>query len=164
MVGLRKGHCYTPMERPYTRTSKFKSKSYISTVPAKKITKFNMGNQDRKFKYTVKLISKDNIQLRQNCIESARQVVNRDLNEQLGPNGYYLTINVYPHHILRENKMLGGAHADRLQTGMAHSFGKVINCAAQVKVGKEIMVAKVDDAFKAKESLKKAIARIPARC
>jgi len=164
MGTLRKGKCYRPLKRPYTRTSKFKTKSYISTVPSIKVTRFNMGDLTKKFGYVVKLVSKDNAQIRHNAIESARQVVNRHLHENLGTNRYYLTIDIYPHHILRENKMLGGAHADRLQTGMAHSFGRVIGAAAQVKNGKSIMTAHVDNIDVARDSLKKAIPRLPVRC
>lgn len=59
--------------------------------------------------------------------------------------------------------MLGGAHADRLQSGMAHSFGKVVGTAAQIKRGKEIFTAYVfkDGIGLAKEALKTARPRMP---
>jgi len=140
MVGLRKGCCYRKLERPYTRKSKYKSKGYIKAFPHHKISRFEMGEKNKPYEFKIRLVSKGTLQIRQNSIESARMVVNRKLEAVLGTN-YYLKINVFPHHALRENKMLGGAHADRLQTGMAHSFGKVVNTAAQVKKGKELFTA-----------------------
>ena len=51
---------------------------------------------------------------------------------------YYLKINVYPHQIIRENKMLTGAGADRMQTGMQLSFGRSVGKAAILKPGSKI--------------------------
>ena len=58
---------------------------------------------------------------------------------------YHLQIRIYPHHVLRENKMLTGAGADRMQTGMQRAFGKAIGSAAQVKIGQAIFTVQVDD-------------------
>ncbi len=162
MVGLRKGCCYRRLEIPYTRKSKYKNKNYIRTVPSHKISRFEMGDKTKKYQYTVRLVSKSTFQLRHNAIESARMVVNRRMEELLGTN-YFLRINVYPHHALRENKMIGGAHADRLQSGMAHSFGKVVGMAAQIKKGREIFTAYVnkEGIEFAKEALKTAAPRMP---
>ncbi len=165
MVGLRKGSCYRRLERSYTRRSKYKSSAYIKSFPPHKISKFEMGDKHKTYKYKVSLVSRDSLQLRHNAIESARMVVNRRLQTGLGME-FFLAVNVYPHHGLRENRMLGGAHADRLQTGMAHSFGKVINSCAQVKKGKTLFTAFVNDngLELAKEALKAANPRLPGRC
>ena len=165
MVGIRKGCCYRKLEVPYTRKSKFKGKNYIRSVPNHKISRFEMGDKNKKYDYKVKLISKNTLQLRHNSIESARMVVNRKLEETLGTN-YFFQINVYPHHALRENKMLGGAHADRLQTGMSHAFGKVMGAAAQVKKGKILFTASVDKEGLeiARESLWSAVPKLPCKC
>lgn len=162
MVGLRKGCCYRRLEVPYTRKSKYKNQNYIRSVPNHKISRFEMGDKKKDYDYTVKLVSKGTLQLRHNAIESARMVINRRLQDVLGTN-FYLKINVYPHHGLRENKMIGGAHADRLQSGMAHSFGKVVGVAAQVRRGKEIFTAYVfkDGIETAKEAMKLATPRMP---
>ena len=62
--------------------------------------------------------------------------------------------------------MLGGAHADRLQTGMEHSFGKVIGTAARIKTGSPILIAHVNEAGirKASEALMCATSRLPGKC
>ena len=166
MATLRKGKCYRKVVRPYTRKSKVKAKSYIKTIPQNKIVRYDLGDLSKKFQYEVNLISKEKLQIRHNAIESARLVVNRRLHTKLGPKNYYLKIMIYPHHILRENKMLSGAHADRLQSGMKHSFGKPVGLAAQVKQGKIIFSTKVDEAGLkiAREAMKTAIPRLPGKC
>ena len=165
MAGLRKGHCYSRLERPYTRHSRVKSKSYIKTLPQIKIVRFEMGNTKKQFTHEIRLISNKDHQIRQNGLESARLVVNRHLYEDLGAKEYYFKLNIYPYHVLRENKMLGGAHADRLQTGMAHSFGKAVGLAAQVKTGKIMFTISVnkDNIEEARISLSKAGPRLPGK-
>ncbi|MEM2089766.1 MAG: 50S ribosomal protein L16 [Candidatus Pacearchaeota archaeon] len=166
-MALRKGHCYSKPERPYTRKSKVKSKSYIKTVPQSKISKFVMGNfQDyytKKLNCLVNLISKQEIQIRDNAIEALRQLILRELNEQV--KNFCFLLTCYPHHVLRENKMLTGAGADRMQSGMKHSFGKPINLAAQLKKGSKVfsvacMEDKVNDVRKI---LRKATTKLPGK-
>ena len=137
-MALRKGIAYRHLERPYTRKSRVKSKGYIKTVPHTKIVKFQMGNLQKKFSYKLALVSKENVQVRDNAIEAARMTINRILEAKLGKNNYFFRIRVYPHHILREHKMLTGAGADRLQCGMKLSFGRPVGIAAQLKEGDEI--------------------------
>ncbi|MBS3167686.1 50S ribosomal protein L16 [Candidatus Woesearchaeota archaeon] len=165
MAGLRKGICYRKLERPYTRKSKFKGKGYIKTIPNHKISRFEMGTKKEDYQYKVNLVSKSTLQIRQNSIESARMVVNRRLQKLLGAD-YFLMIHIFPHHALRENKMLGGAHADRLQTGMGQAFGKVINRAAQVKKGKILFSARVNkNALNSvKEAFRSAYPRLSCKC
>ena len=143
MASLRKGKCYRNLTRPFTRTSKVKSKSYIKTRPANRIVRYSMGNPKRDFAYEVQLISKDNLNIRHNALESARLVVFRRL-QKIGNANFYFQLNAFPHQILRENKMLSGARADRLQTGMSHAFGKPMGLAAVVRKGKVILSTKVD--------------------
>ncbi|MBS3143675.1 50S ribosomal protein L16 [Candidatus Woesearchaeota archaeon] len=165
MAGLRKGKCYSKKTKAYTRRSKVKSKSYIKTIPANKIVKYDMGNTKGNYENNVNLICKQDIQIRHNALESARLVIFRRL-QKIGLNNFYLKLNIYPHHILRENKMLSGARADRLQTGMSHAFGKPIGLAAQVKRGKSIFTIKVNKEHlkSAAEAIRLAIPRLPAKC
>ena len=151
MAKLRKGVAYRNIERPYTRKSKFRSKNFIAASPHLKIVHFDMGNKKKKFQYTVQLISKNDLQIRHNALESARLSSNRLLEKELGKAGFRLRIKVYPHHILRENPLAAGAGADRMSTGMKKSFGKPIGAAAQVRKGQTIMEVFVD-----KESLRAA--------
>ena len=166
MATLRKFKCYRTLERAYTRKSKYKTKGYVKAFPNSRIVRYHMGDVHKIFTYQVNLFTKDTAQVRDNAIESARQVSNRKLETDLGKNGYYFRVLITPHHALRENKMLVGAGADRMQTGMAHSFGKVIGIAAQVRKGQTIFSVKVDKEGieSAKIALRKAVHRLPLRC
>ena len=84
---------------------------------------------------------------------------------KIGNKNYFFHILAYPHHVLRENKMLSGAGADRMQTGMSHAFGRAIGLAAQIKKGKRVFVIKVNEAHidAAKKALKRACPRMPGQ-
>src|SRR3989344_1371984 len=141
-MALRKASSYSKKKaRPFTRNSRSKGKAYIKTIPFAKIAKFNGGNQkdyeQGKHKFVVRLISEENVQIRDNALEAARMFVIKMLDEgALGQ--YYLLVRVHPHHMLRENKTAAGAGADRLSSGMKHSYGIVIGRAGFVKPGQEV--------------------------
>ncbi|MBS3159596.1 50S ribosomal protein L16 [Candidatus Woesearchaeota archaeon] len=145
MTTLRVFRCYRRLKRPYTRKSRFKRYNFIRAMPNHKITRFDMGDMSQNYPNFVKLMSKVDINIRHNAIEASRMIINRELQEKIGKIGYKFKINKYPHHALRENKMLGGAHADRIQTGMAHSFGKVVSLAVRWKKGTPLFTAQVKD-------------------
>jgi large subunit ribosomal protein L10e len=52
-------------------------------------------------------------------------------------------LRVYPHVLLRENKMIATAGADRLQEGMRRAFGKSTGLAARIRPGQVIFEAYV---------------------
>ena len=143
-MALRKASAYTKRyARPYTRISKKRSKSYIKTVPNSKIVKFKMGDMvgfaAGEYPIQIHIISKDNCQIRDNSIEAVRQFLNRFLQIKVGKE-FYLEAKIFPHHIQRENKMLTGAGADRMQTGMSRAFGKTMGRAALVKPGQTLYI------------------------
>ena len=142
---LRKGQCYRKLERAYTRKSRFRKGNYLKAIPQHKIVKFNMGNSKKEFEYRIDLVSKGALQIRQNALEAARQVANRKLIKTLGPQEFYLMLRIYPHQAQRENKIIAGNKGDRVQAGMGHPFGKIINMAAVVKEGKDLFTAFADE-------------------
>ena len=144
MARLRKFVAYRKLERPYTRISKYKSKSYIKARPSVKISRFDMGNTKGKFEYRIYVKAKVSTQIRQEALESARQTANRVLESKCGKNMYKMKLLKFPHHILRENPLATGAGADRLSSGMKHSFGKTIGIAAQVFKGESIFYIETD--------------------
>ena len=166
MARLRKFASYRRIEKPYTRFSKFKKKSFIKAMPKHTIVRFNMGNKTKKFKYTLDLKSKKPLQIRHNAIEAGRQSSNRLLEKELGITEYSLSIMVFPHHVLRENPVAAGAGADRFSTGMSHSFGKPHSVAVQIKEGQTIFRVKVNkDKLKvAREALKRVQMKLPCSC
>lgn len=124
-----------------------------------------MGNLKGSFNHKINLISSQEIQIRHNALESARLVIFRRL-QKIGNNNFYLKLKSYPHHILRENKMLSGARADRLQTGMSHAFGKPVGLAAKIKKGSVILSIDVnkENLKVATDAIKLAIPRLPGKC
>jgi len=140
-------------------------KEYIRGSPPPKITKFTMGDPSASFEYQAFLIAQKETQVRHNALEAARVATNRVLSEKLG-NSYLLQILPYPHTVLRENKMIFGAHADRLQDGMRRSFGKPIGTAARVKSDQAVIMINVNEngVEVAKEALKRGEAKLPMPC
>lgn len=142
MASLRKANAYSKKKVvPFTRVSKKRQKSFIKTVPQQKIVKFSMGKEksynEGKFPFELKVTSQEKVQVRHNALEACRQFVNKKLDKELGGQ-YVFRVIPFPHHIQRENKMLTGAGADRMQTGMQLSFGKNMGKAAIVKPGSGI--------------------------
>lgn len=168
-MGLRKANAYSKRyARPYTRKSKKKSKSYIKTIPQNKIIKFNMGDnkgyQKGKYPFILKLISRENVQMRDNSFEACRQTILKDLEKSI-PGNYYFSIRKYPHHILRENRMYsGGSKGERINTGMSGSFGKAIGRAAFIEKGNDIfLVAFSEKKFTSviRKAMEKAKPKLP---
>lgn len=166
MAKLRRAIAYRRIERPYTRKSKYRKKTFIRAAPANRVVMFDMGDPKKKYEYILYLISKDDLQIRHNALESARMTSNRALEKELGKTGYHLKIRVFPHHILRENPIAAGAGADRFSTGMQKSFGKPIGLAAQIKKGQKIFSVSVNknNLELAKKALTKAQKKIPCSC
>lgn len=140
-------------------------KEYIRGSPPPKITKFTMGDTKTAFPIHATLIAGEQAQIRHNALEAARVASNRMLLAKLG-NAYVLRVVPYPHSILRENKMIFGAHADRLQDGMRKAFGKPIGAAARVKVGQPIIEVGVNEngVEVAKEALELGKDKLPIPC
>jgi large subunit ribosomal protein L10e len=166
MARLRKFAAYRRVERPYTRISKFRTKSFVRARPNCRIVRFDMGDLSKDFDYSVQLKSNSAMQVRDNALEAARQTTNRLLQKKIGKTGWMFKIRMYPHHILRENPLASGAGADRMSTGMKMSFGKPIGIAAQVREGQ--ILFQVDTSKEhlatAKDALRRAASKMPFGC
>ena len=140
-------------------------KKYARGFPPSKIVKFTMGDTKATFDWEATLIALRRAQIRHSALEAARVATNRILIDKL-VNDYLMVVHPYPHMILRENKMIFGAHADRLQQGMRRSFGKAIGTAARVEPDQPIITVKVRASAleTAKESLKRGSAKLPIPC
>ena len=166
MARLRKFCAYRRLERPYTRKSKFRKLNFIRSTPNCRIVRFEGGNLTKEYGVKVDLVSKTNLQIRDNAIESARLTANRHLEKTLGKTEYRLSVRVYPHHVLRENPLASGAGADRMSTGMKMSFGKTIGIAAQIREGQTILSAYVakNKADVAKKAMQRSSKKLPCSC
>ena len=97
------------------------------------------------------------------AIESTRLTANKTLEKATGESGYFSKLRIYPHVLLRENKMIAAAGADRLQEGMRRAFGKAVSLAARVKRGQCIMELQVkkEHVEAAQNALKLACVKLP---
>ncbi len=168
MAKLRKWCAYRTIERPYTRFSKYRKKAFVKARPGKKVIKHDMGDVKggiNQFSLCLKLISKEVTSVRTNAIEAARITALKKIEGKLGRYGFYFRVKMHAHHAIRENPLAAGAGADRLSTGMKHSFGKIIAMAARIEAGKtlmEIYVPKEEEAI-ARLALKSASKKLPIR-
>lgn len=156
---MRARNYRTVKGQSYTR------KEFIKGFPPPKINKFTMGDTKADFEFEAKLVALERAQIRHSALEAARVATNRLLMDKL-INSYLMQIHPYPHVILRENKMIFGAHADRLQDGMRRSFGKPIGTAARIEPNQTIITVRVNanGVEVAKESLRRGGAKLPIPC
>ena len=167
MAKLRPAKCHRRLKRAYTRTSKYRRKSYIKAAPDHKIIHFDSGNKRYElFDTSVILYAGANINLRHNAIEAARITTNRHMIKAIGKGQFGLKLRVFPHQIIRENPIAMGAGADRMSQGMRASFGKSVSRSARIKEGQAIMQLFVPEASikDAKNALKKATSKFPIAC
>lgn len=145
--------------QPFTRLK------YIRGSPVPKVSKFNMGDLAVKFSFQVHLVARERVQIRHNALESARVGANKVLLDKYGDTGYRMQLRPYPHIILRENKMIATAGADRLQEGMRRAFGKPTGRAARVSDGQTILTIGVnkDGVETAKKACEVASSKLPMR-
>lgn len=68
---------------------------------------------------------------------------NKYLIKNAGKEAYHIRMRVHPFSVLRINKMLTCAGADRLQTGMRGAYGKAYGTAARVGIGQILMSVRV---------------------
>ena len=79
------------------------------------------------------------------ALEAARVAANKYMTKNAGKEAFHLRVRVHPFHVLRINKMLSCAGADRLQTGMRGAFGKPTGLAARVKIGQILLSIRCRD-------------------
>lgn len=142
--------------QPYTR------KQYIKGKPQPKIAKFQ-GGKAANYDYCVQLLINEKIQITHMAIESCRLAANKAVEKVAGETGYFSRLRIYPHVLLRENKMIATAGADRLQEGMRRAFGKAVSLAARVKQGQCIMEISVNKEHLeiTKKALRDACVKLP---
>lgn len=168
MAKLRKWCAYRKVERPYTRWSKSRKKAFVKSRPGKKVIKFDMGDikgGHAQFPLHLTLVTKDTAQMRTNSIEASRITGLKRLERKLGRSGFYFRIRAVPHQMVRENPLAAGAGADRLSTGMKHSFGKIIGTSCQVHEGKiiyDLFMKKEDELF-GRDTLKRMSKKLTIR-
>ena len=106
-------------------------------MPHRDLNVFRMGEKKDDYDNVLNLRSSIDLIIRDNSLESSRMATNKYL-EKILLGKYYFVVRVYPHHIIRENKMIAGAGADRLQKGMRKAFGRPSDRAARLHRGDDV--------------------------
>ncbi len=142
--------------QPYAR------KEYIKGKPQTKIAKYQ-GGKAGDYDYCVQILINEKIQIRHMAIESYRLAANKQVEKFAGETGYFSRLRIFPHVLLRENKMIATAGADRLQEGMRRAFGKAVSLAARVKQGQCIMEISVkkEHLEQTKKAMRNACVKLP---
>lgn len=137
-------------------------REYMGGVPASRIVHFDDGDIIGKYPVSLSLIASEQHQVRDNALEAARIAANKYIQKKIG-NNYHLKICVYPHNVLRENKLAVGAGADRVSQGMRASFGTLVGTAARVKHDQVVMrlFVKEENIDVGKEALRRAKMKLP---
>ena len=90
---------------------------------------------------------------------------NRYLVKVAGKEGFHLRVRAHPYHVVRINKMLSCAGADRLQTGMRGAWGKPNGSVARVNIGQILLSVRTRDNHRATaiEALRRSQYKFPGR-
>ena len=136
-------------------------KNYIRALPHTSLLIFKMGTPSDGYDTTVTLNTEQDVQVRSNALEAARQQVHKYLEGAI-PLGYEFRVLVYPHQVIREHKMATGAGADRISQGMNNAFGKPTGVAARLRNGQAVFMIKTSkkNINHAKEAFRKASGKL----
>ncbi|KAM0822991.1 hypothetical protein ACQ4PT_071165 [Festuca glaucescens] len=155
--------CYRQIKnKPYPKSR------YCRGVPDPKIRIYDVGMKKKgvdEFSHCVHLVSWEKENVSSEALEAARIACNKYMTKHAGKDAFHLRVRVHPFHVLRINKMLSCAGADRLQTGMRGAFGKPQGVCARVAIGQVLLSVrcKANNAIHATEALRRAKFKFPGR-
>jgi len=162
-MGRRPARCYRYQKgKPYIKSR------YCRGVPDAKIRIYDLGKKTAsvdEFPAVYHLVSDEREQLTAEALEASRIVVNKYMATVCGRESFHGRIRCHPYHVLRINKMLSCAGADRLQTGMRGAYGKPQGLTARVDIGQILISIRTKRAniAHAKEALRRARYKFPGR-
>jgi len=162
-MGRRPARCYR-----YCKNKPYIKSRFCRGVPDPKIRIYDVGRKDAPatdFPLCVHLLSGEKEQLSSEALEAGRIVVTKCMVKFAGKDNFHLRVRAHPYHVLRINKMLSCAGADRLQTGMRGAFGKPTGLVARVAIGQVIMSVRCKDQHRSQacEALRRARYKFPGR-
>ena len=162
-MGRRPARCYRYWgAKPWPRSR------YNRGVPDPKLKIYDIGNKKAawdQFPLCVHLVSDEREQLTSEGLEAARIACNKYMSKTCGKDNFHMRMRVHPWHVVRINKMLSCAGADRLQAGMRRAFGKPYGKAARVSIGQIILSIRTFEANIGKciEALRRTKMKFPGR-
>merc|ERR1712096_516770 len=147
VMGRRPSKCYR-----YQKNKPYIKSRYCRGVPDAKIRIYDLGRKKASvddFPFCAHLVSDELEQVSSEALEACRIACNKYMTKSAGKDSFHMRIRVHPFHVLRINKMLSCAGADRLQTGMRGAFGKPQGTVARVRIGQILISVRSHDMFKA---------------
>jgi len=162
-MGRRPARCYR-----YCKNKPYIKSRFCRGVPDPKIQIYDVGRKAASvddFPTCVHLVSGEYEQLSSEALEAGRIVVNKYMTKFSGKDAFHLRVRAHPFHVLRINKMLSCAGADRLQTGMRRAFGKPTGLVARINIGQIIFSVRAKDGSvkHVVEALRRAKYKFPGR-
>uniref|UniRef100_A0A6B2G9E7 60S ribosomal protein L10-like (Trinotate prediction) n=1 Tax=Myxobolus squamalis TaxID=59785 RepID=A0A6B2G9E7_MYXSQ len=162
-MGRRPARCYR-----YCKNKPYPKSRYCKGVPDSKLAIYDLGKKKAnvaEFPLCVHMVSREFEQLSGEALEAARICANKYMVKICGKDGFHMRIRVHPFHVLRINKMLSCAGADRLQTGMRGAFGKPLGTVARVDIGQVLISIRTKPTNKAAalEAFRRAKFKFPGR-
>src|SRR6478609_9855592 len=103
----------------------FVRREYIRGKPQNKIARFASGQPKNNYDYLLELVVTERIQIRHNSLEAARLAANKTMS-QAGDMSFFGRLRVYPHVILRENKMIATAGRSEEHTSELQSLAYLV--------------------------------------
>ncbi|KAI3356919.1 hypothetical protein L3Q82_003350 [Scortum barcoo] len=152
----------------YCKNKPYPKSRFCRGVPDPKIRIFDLGRKKAKvdeFPLCGHMVSDEYEQLSSEALEAARICANKYMVKTCGKDGFHIRMRLHPFHVIRINKMLSCAGADRLQTGMRGAFGKPQGTVARVHIGQVIMSVrtKAQNKEHVVEALRRAKFKFPGR-
>ncbi|KAI0972428.1 60S ribosomal protein L10 [Xylaria arbuscula] len=162
-MARRPARCYR-----YCKNKPYPKSRFNRGVPDPKIRIFDLGRKKANvddFPLCIHMVSNEYEQLSSEALEAARICANKYLVKQAGKEGFHLRIRAHPYHVVRINKMLSCAGADRLQTGMRGAWGKPNGTVARVNIGQILLSVRTRDSNRAiaLEALRRSMYKFPGR-
>merc|ERR1711862_834130 len=112
-MGRRPARCYR-----YCKNKPYPKSRYCRGVPDSKIRIYDLGFKKAdidEFPLCIHLVSDEKEQLSSEALEAGRICCNKYMTKTIGKLSFHMRVRVHPWHVLRINKMLSCAGADRLQ-------------------------------------------------
>jgi len=162
-MGRRPFKCYR-----YQKNKPYPKSRFNRGVPDPKIRIYDAGKKKYPvddFPFAAHMVSMEKEQISSETLEAARVACNKYMVKNAGKESFHLRIRVHPWHVLRINKMLSCAGADRLQTGMRGAFGKTYGTVARVSIGQILLSVRARDVHQPQvmEALRRAKYKLPGR-
>ena len=162
-MGRRPFKCYR-----YQKNKPYPKSRFNRGVPDPKIRIYDAGRKKvavDDFPLAVHMVSMEKEQVSSETLEASRVACNKYMVKNAGKESFHLRVRVHPWHVLRINKMLSCAGADRLQTGMRGAFGKTYGTVARVEIGQILFSVRARDIHKEQvlEAMRRAKYKIPGR-